>query len=196
MSWPVDHKCYHYSSLGWIIPTHHGSHHYAKTWAKNMGKDWQKASLRSMPNFTNSFQEQNTSKEVIFINSEYFNAKRSPGVYFWKSVHTFPWLAFSKEGTRYNKNNNNNMKREIQLCFFHSFIHHCGHFSWQWHFKSCKKRPETRLTFRIFFFFNLNVVGLMFRGNIWSWSVHFFFSRTYTWNKFIIQKENIQYQNT
>lgn len=153
MSWPVDHKRYHYSLLGWIIPAHHGSHHYAKAWAKNMGKDWQKASLRSMPNFTNSFHEQNMSKEVIFLYSKYFNAKRSPGVYFCTSVQTFPWLTFSKEGTRYNKNNNNNMKKEIQLCFFHSFIHHCGHFSWQWHFKSCKKRPETRLTFRFLSFF-------------------------------------------
>lgn len=151
MSWPVDHKCYHYSSLGWIIPAHHGSHHYAKAWAKNMGRDWQKASLRSMPNFTESFREQSMSIEVIFLYSKYFNAKRNSGVYFWTSVHTFPWLTFSKERTRYY--NNNNMKKEIQLCFFHSFIHHCGHFSWQWHFKSCKKRPETRLTFRYLFFF-------------------------------------------
>ena len=62
-----------------------------------MGKDWQKASLRSMPNFTNPFHKQSICIKVIFSHSKYFHARKRPGIYFWNSMHTFPWVTFSEQ---------------------------------------------------------------------------------------------------
>lgn len=126
-----------------------------------------------MPNFTNSFHKQSICIKIIFLHPKYFHGRKRPGICSWTSVHTFPWLTFSEQ-------------RRLDLItttqtalFFHSFIHHCGHCSWQWHFRSWKKRKYNRVDFQIYFFFFFwawmpsSFLEYLFK----SLSAHFFFAR-------------------